>query len=81
MSNNYETHGGPAFPRPHSDDQQRNGVDDYPGNAFYDQEGMSLRDYFAGQAMTGLSNFSIHPPEMARKAYDLADAMLEARKQ
>ena len=80
MSNNYETHGGPAFPRPHSDDQQRNGVDDYPGNAFYDQEGMSLRDYFAAQALL-LTDKDDTLPAMAHLAYRMADAMLEARKQ
>jgi len=81
MSNNYETHGGPAFPRPHSDDQQRNGVDDYPGNAFYDQEGMSLRDYFAAKALVLAINDLDTFPGMAAVAYAMADAMLEARKQ
>jgi len=78
MSNNYETHGGPAFPRPHSDDQQRNGVDDYPGNVFYDQEGMSLRDYFAAKAIP-ITDIDVFPARAAQ-AYRMADAMLEARK-
>lgn len=37
--------GGPAFPRPYSEDE----------SVYYpDQEGMSLRDWFAGQAMQGI---------------------------
>lgn len=55
----------------------------------YTQEGMTLRDYFAAKAIQ-----AIEPPtnfvgenqtktsykSWARKAYDMADAMLEARK-
>ena len=47
--------------------------------------GMSLRDYFAGQALTGaFANPHGWPteadaPEMVRRAYVLADAMLAAR--
>lgn len=36
-------------------------------------EGMTLRDYFAGQALAGSDTIS------AREAYDMADAMLAAR--
>lgn len=54
-------------------------------------EGMSLRDYFAGQALIGLlSNpgkiadpagniLQRNPPTMAGMAYEIADAMLKAR--
>ena len=45
------------------------------------QTGMSLRDYFAGQALAGLladSNASSRSV-YATDAYDLADAMLAAR--
>lgn len=60
----------PAFPR---EDYQ---CDDAPG-----QRGMSLRDYFAGQAMIGLN---LKDPWgasdiQARLAYDKADAMLAER--
>ena len=47
------------------------------------QEGMTLRDYFAGQALVGLLGFhgirkeSI--PSLAPAAYELADHMLTAR--
>jgi hypothetical protein len=49
------------------------------------QTGMSLRDYFAGQALAGLlanpemtALFSIS--EMAKPAFGAADAMIAARK-
>jgi len=44
------------------------------------QEGMSLRDYFAGQAMvTRLENYSESWKELAESAYQIADAMLAER--
>ena len=73
--------GGPAFPG--NDAVGKGGV--YWG-------GMPLRDYFAAQAMAGiLANESIRPfgghfsaneeeHYVARLAYKVADAMLEARK-
>jgi hypothetical protein len=53
--------------------------------------GMTLRDYFAGQALQGLcartdgkgfdfASFPKDPMRVALWAYDIADAMLEARK-
>jgi hypothetical protein len=44
--------------------------------------GMTLRDYFAAKAMQGFmgSSWNVKSFEdMARKAYQLADAMLKAR--
>lgn len=42
--------------------------------------GMTLRDYFAAQAMTGcLPGSMIDPHERAQLAYRMADAMLKAR--
>jgi hypothetical protein len=44
--------------------------------------GMTLRDYFAGQAMQGLlASYcpTITNSEMAQSAYRIADAMLEER--
>lgn len=60
--------GGPAFP-PH------------PGSQ---HQGMSLRDWFAGQAAVGLTWQAGGPWEqeadnIARGAYVMADAMLAAR--
>jgi len=51
------------------------------------QDGMSLRDYFAAQALTGMlanQGDSVKDNDAIRAiagfSYDLADAMLEARK-
>ena len=76
--NTIET-GGPAFPL------QSIGPDFAPGYA-----GMSLRDYFAAKAMQGLvsGHFAKYGhedywprPEIASEAYEIADAMLAARKE
>ena len=59
--------GGPAFPHTWRDDHG---------------EGMSLRDWFAGQALAGLSaqfGGELSPSAFASFAYQLADAMLAAR--
>ena len=70
--------GGPAFPL------QSIGPDFTPGYA-----GMSLRDYFAAEAMQGLvsGHFAKYGhedywprPEIASEAYEIADAMIAARK-
>jgi len=60
----------PAFPRP------------YSGTSQFAQEGMTLRDYFAAKAMQGFmgSSWNVKSFEdMARKAYQLADAMMKVR--
>jgi len=46
-----------------------------------DLQGMSLRDYFAGQALNGLllSPRITAPPATAKLAYEYADAMLAER--
>ena len=71
--------GGPAFPL------QSIGPDFAPGYA-----GMSLRDYFAAKAMnafvTGLLSdgepvTQSDNKDIARRAYEIADAMLAARKE
>jgi hypothetical protein len=44
--------------------------------------GMDLRDYFAAQALQGMTGGSIHPgaiKAIALVAYQVADAMMEAR--
>ena len=64
--------GGPAFPST---------FQNYKGDYVRDA-GMSLRDYFAGQAVTGwlatAVNLSSETNE-AKQAYKLADAMLKER--
>lgn len=65
--------GGPAFPSPTSE--------------FEDGwDGMSLRDWFAGQALAGMFNHAgwintidNDQVEAAKRAYLIADAMLAAR--
>ena len=63
----------------------------FPSDASQNFEGMTLRDYFAAKAMQGLMSrieqggfdFGKYPDDAKRVAlwsYDLADAMLEARK-
>jgi hypothetical protein len=43
---------------------------------------ITLRDYFAAQAIVGLMNNGMHPNvyQLSFDAYKLADAMIEARK-
>ena len=44
-------------------------------------DGMSLRDWFAGQALSGLSTAGGNLPYLvAEDAYKLADEMMKARK-
>lgn len=73
-----KNNGGAAFPRSAS----------FPPGAGVlswndEQDGMTLRDWFAGQALAGfLSNPTIgvtNPPKAANWAYAYADEMLEAR--
>ena len=46
-------------------------------------DGMTLRDYFAGKALQGIcahpDTWGLLQKGIARTAYDMADAMLEAR--
>ena len=76
--------GGPAFPMPMSYSPDT--------GPMAGQDGMSLRDWFAGQAISGLAPLFYDsapdadnpdgddPEQIARTAYLLADAMLAARK-
>jgi hypothetical protein len=74
--------------------QSKSGGAAYPRTcdvSFNGEEGMSLRDYFAGQALAGICANSYTPwsPDaadisdatLAKSAYDLADAMIAARGQ
>ena len=59
--------GGAAFPRTGSGGTTK-------------QQGMTLRDYFAGQALTGLNAFHVETAAVAaRYAYGQADAMIIER--
>ena len=68
--------GGPAFPR----------KSQYVGEV--DSPGMTLREWYAGKALVGLPHLCAHDTlldgmtfeqHVARNAYKLADAMIEAR--
>ena len=58
--------GGPAFPQP---------IVRPSGNI----HGMSLRDYFAGQALEGRGYDGWRAQDIAEMAYEIADTMLRAR--
>lgn len=65
--------GGPAFPGLHPSKECR-----------YNEEGMTLRDYFAAKAMQGMlsdSAFDSTEERIAYFAYRAADAMLKAREE
>ena len=61
----FATNGGQAFPCDHRPNWM------HPG--------MTLRDYFAAKAMQGLIEKFSFPSDLARNAYEIADAMLKAR--
>lgn len=73
--------GGNAFPAAVPWSEQHVGAE--PG--YYD--GMSLRDWFAGQALAGIAaaagqsiHFATDQHTLATRAYELANIMLERRK-
>ena len=72
--------GGSAFPEIYTE------KDGYGHLGIYSSGGMSLRDWFAGQALAGclagltdLSYGDINHPGVAAACYKLADAMLAER--
>lgn len=74
--------GGPAFPRPYS----MAGGPDEARQACWEQDGMSLRDWFAGMALIGLASacnsegqWTGEGDGVARVAFKIADAMLTER--
>jgi hypothetical protein len=74
MSDKKQDDGGPAFP-------VRTGLSKHPvmGHVFDGTDGMSLRDYFAGQALPSLTENDRDPQVVAEEAYDYADAMIAER--
>lgn len=75
--------GGPAFPGVEHH-YERDGSHEQRWVESYD--GMSLRDYFAGQALIGITLAAsiakgelFDPAQAGQAAYNFADAMLEAR--
>lgn len=80
--------GGPAFPQFDVVAGDRDGHGDAIEAYTTATGGMSLRDYFAGQALMSLPHLCAHDTlldgmtfeqHVARNAYRLADAMLAAR--
>ena len=74
MSN--KDNGGPAFPTTEDWTQD--------GNLVPSSQGMTMRDYFAAKAMVQIlddtkDDLSFDYSEVAKYAYKVADAMLEAR--
>jgi hypothetical protein len=75
-----EKDGGPAFPLPNPRDHT-----DYLGLLIPSFAGMTLRDWFAGQALAGIAVTSATDEDMptaqdyAEVAYSMADAMLAER--
>jgi hypothetical protein len=62
--------GGPAFPM----------TGEGCHNPLYSQSGMTLRDYFAGQALAGMPwSYEISRKDQAQKCFQIADAMLAER--
>lgn len=68
--------GGAAFPRPYGNNGEPNHNYRFANDP---QAGMSLRDWFAAQALSTLGRLSSSPSDIARNAYRIADAMLAAR--
>ena len=70
--------GGQAFPSHIEHD-----IPDSPCGRWCHVQGMTLRDYFAGQALTGIISASSSAKRFAKinasDAYALADAMLKER--
>ena len=70
--------GGPAFPLPSHTRKWDDAKKEYQQD-----EGMTLRDYFAAKAMEALilevADWKYMPNEIANFAYAQADAMLKAR--
>jgi len=81
MSGSTQNDGGPAFP--HEADYIRNDGGGYDFKVDH-HPGMTLRDYFAGQALMGILNNAecfakMKDADVAENAYHAADAMLVAR--
>lgn len=72
----FENNGGPAFPFDRIMTDR---------GSVICSDGMTLRDYFAAKALMGdMASGVVHSGEfqsIAARAYKMADAMLEARKQ
>lgn len=75
--------GGPAFPQIRGGDVSWD--DGTKSREIWDHPGMSIRDYFAAQALAGIcsSGPSAHwtNDRISKDAYELADAMIARREE
>jgi hypothetical protein len=76
--------GGPAFPQFEPERIYHGGSDRIGEEVYVAKDGMSLRDYFAGQVLANAalmsSNWEVgNETSAARNAYVIADAMLRER--
>jgi hypothetical protein len=70
--------GGPALPLIERS-VQANGGDGQLVTHYRYSDGMTLRDYFAGQCLAGLASRRVMGADDAAWAYRMADAMVAAR--
>ena len=75
----------PAFPQLSIESGQRDGHGDLIDPITASIGGLTMRDYFAGQALTSMTiapDYSAGPCNgvMAKRAYNIADAMLKVRR-
>lgn len=69
----------PAFPTFETETVYRDNADRFGTVQYIPKEGMSLRDYFAGQVIAGMFAAGSSQDDKAVIAYKWADAMLRAR--
>ena len=79
--------GGPAFPALEGGSAEDTSLNGYYTLSFESASGMSLRDYFAGQAIHAAESVIVYysdksrnePMHIAVLAYEIADALLKER--
>ena len=64
--------GGSAFPVTKQNSE-------YGETLVYAETGMTLRDWFAGQALAGIARTGTYDGVMATQSYSVADAMIAER--
>lgn len=80
---NEKDNGGPAFPQFDVVAGERDGHGDAIEAYTTATGGMTLRDYYAGQAMSAFIRRAVNPDDWLRIApvsFEMADAMIAARK-
>lgn len=74
--------GGPAFPIAQhlaGCDHENGCVNECPVVSLVNVSGMSLRDWFAGQAISGRFGFGETTKSISESAYELADSLIRER--